>query len=387
MSRRYRASPTMLSGCPCRERSIRCGPVGSPPVVLSIPVDPCDGGLNGSPARRAHRGLRAAIIGVARSRIEILGRFGGAGVLKNRQWCPVVCACGLLLSAWGCTETGAPTDDRGPDTSSAGGVDTSSAKSAAKTIRRRGPVQLGGATDGTTTATGDAVDGEGGLDVVMDRMKPLQILLGQWRGITRKEQALVPQQWIWDLKTDPDQPALVLKSAESPYFRDGRLTWLAREKAFEFSGINSQGKRQVLRGNFSQPPRQVAGDADDQPQMTFKLELTETGETRMPTGWKLVLNQQENNRMLVELSRRRGRGMFRLEDTIGCQREGTSFALSDTDYGEKTCVISQGLGTTPVSYKGKTYWVCCSGCKAAFEEEPEKWIARFEAMKAKKSSR
>ena len=52
------------------------------------------------------------------------------------------------------------------------------------------------------------------------------------------------------------------------------------------------------------------------------------------------------------------------------------FALSDTDYGEKTCIISQGLGTIAVSYQGKTYWVCCSGCKAAFEDDPQRWIAR-----------
>ena len=191
----------------------------------------------------------------------------------------------------------------------------------------------------------------------------------------------------YDTLLEKDVVITIAQSDESPYFRDGRLTWLVEEKAFEFSGTNSQGKRHVLRGNFSQPPRQVAGDADDQPQMTFKLELTETGAPPPPTSWRLVFNQQENNRMLVELSRRRGRGTFRLQDTIGCQREGTSFALSDSDYGEKTCVISQGLGTTPVSYKGKTYWVCCSGCKAAFEEEPEKWIARFEAIKAEQSSR
>ena len=35
-------------------------------------------------------------------------------------------------------------------------------------------------------------------------------------------------------------------------------------------------------------------------------------------------------------------------------------------------------------YKGKTYYVCCSGCKAAFEDEPERWIARLEAQKAEK---
>jgi len=298
----------------------------------------------------------------------------------------VVAAC-----AWGCT--GGDGDQQADGVGTAAGESSESARpesSPAAKSRRRGPVQLGGASAGSASSVDASADAEGGLDAVMDRMKPLQILLGQWRGITRKEQSLVPQQWVWDLKTDPDQPALVLVAGESPYFRSGRLTWSASEKAFEFSGTNSQGQRQVFRGGFSQPPRQVAGDADDQPQMTFKLELTEAAVTKKPgpgTSWRVVFNQQENNRMLVELSRRRGQAAFRLQDTIGCQREGTSFALSDTDYGEKTCVISQGLGTTAVSFKGKTYWVCCSGCKAAFEEEPEKWIARFEAMKAKKASR
>ena len=282
----------------------------------------------------------------------------------------------LMLAIGGCGGGEPSGDDSQTQISAASGDDPSAVPSAtAKPTRRRGPVRLGGSSPGDSTASPEATSAEGGLDAVMDRMKPLQILLGQWRGITRKEQALVPQQWVWDLKTDPAQPALVLTSDESPYFRDGRLTWLVEEKTFEFSGTNSQGKRQVLRGNFSQPPRRVAGDADDQPQMTFKLELTETVATGQATSWRLVFNQQENNRLLVELSRRRGGGEFRLQDTIGSQREGTSFALSDSDYGEKTCVISQGLGTTPVSYKGKTYWVCCSGCRDAFLDDPEGVLA------------
>ncbi len=300
-------------------------------------------------------------------------------------------ACVVAACAWGCTGGDGEQQADGAGTAVGKGSESVRPRSdSAAKPRRRGPVQLGGAAAGPTGFDDTSADAEGGLDAVMDRMKPLQILLGQWRGITRKEQSLVPQQWVWDLKTDPAQPALVLVAGESPYFRSGRLTWSASEKAFEFSGTNSQGQRQVFRGGFSQPPRQVAGDADDQPQMTFKLELTEAAVTKKSgsgTNWRVVFNQQENNRMLVELSRRRGQGAFRLQDTIGCQREGTSFALSDTDYGEKTCVISQGLGTTAVSFQGKTYWVCCSGCKAAFEEEPEKWIARFEAMKAKKASR
>jgi hypothetical protein len=46
------------------------------------------------------------------------------------------------------------------------------------------------------------------------------------------------------------------------------------------------------------------------------------------------------------------------------------------------CVVSGGLGTMPVSYKGETFYVCCSGCKDAFVENPEKFIKEFKAKKA-----
>ena len=91
--------------------------------------------------------------------------------------------------------------------------------------------------------------------------------------------------------------------------------------------------------------------------------------------WRFTFHQQENDRYLLQVDRRRGSADFRRFDTVSTQREGTSFALSDSDYGDKTCIISQGLGTISVSHNGRTYWVCCSGCKAAFEDDPEKWIA------------
>jgi YHS domain-containing protein len=34
---------------------------------------------------------------------------------------------------------------------------------------------------------------------------------------------------------------------------------------------------------------------------------------------------------------------------------------------------------------GKTYYVCCSGCRTEFNESPAKYVAEFEARKAKKS--
>lgn len=45
--------------------------------------------------------------------------------------------------------------------------------------------------------------------------------------------------------------------------------------------------------------------------------------------------------------------------------------------------MTGGLGTQAISYKGVTYYVCCSGCRDAFNENPEKYIKEFEARKKK----
>jgi hypothetical protein len=48
------------------------------------------------------------------------------------------------------------------------------------------------------------------------------------------------------------------------------------------------------------------------------------------------------------------------------------------------CIVTGGLGTIAVSYKGQTYHVCCSGCRDAFNDDPEKFIKAFEEAKKKK---
>jgi len=88
----------------------------------------------------------------------------------------------------------------------------------------------------------------------------------------------------------------------------------------------------------------------------------------------------------MELSRSRNGGEFHRFDTVGTQRQGTSFAINDSDYKDKTCIISEGLGTIQVSHKSNSYWVCCTGCKAAFEEEPDHWIAKLKERGKEKAN-
>ena len=47
------------------------------------------------------------------------------------------------------------------------------------------------------------------------------------------------------------------------------------------------------------------------------------------------------------------------------------------------CIVTGGLGTMQVSFGGNTYYVCCTGCRDAFNDDPAKIIAEYKARKAK----
>lgn len=217
------------------------------------------------------------------------------------------------------------------------------------------------------------------LDAIRGALKPFQVLLGRWNGLSQK-QIIDHPEWAYDWVSDPKHPGLKIRSEKGAHVRDGRLSYLPETDKFEFKSTDAEGTVRTFRGTFIEPIRDVAGD-EKKPQRTYKLQLTEPEANPSGEQWRITFNQQENNRYILELDRKRGSGTFQRVDTIGTQREGTSFAISDTDYGDKTCIISQGLGTISVSYKGQSFWVCCSGCKAAFEDDPEKWLAKWEEKK------
>jgi YHS domain-containing protein len=62
-------------------------------------------------------------------------------------------------------------------------------------------------------------------------------------------------------------------------------------------------------------------------------------------------------------------------------KQGVPFAVVEKG---PECIVSGGQGTMRVSYKGKTYYVCCTGCRDAFNDDPVKYIGEFEESKKKK---
>jgi hypothetical protein len=99
---------------------------------------------------------------------------------------------------------------------------------------------------------------------------------------------------------------------------------------------------------------------------------------------RLVFSLLHSNRYLVRYDRREPeQTAFSQVYQVGCTKQGVAFA---TETRGPECIVSGGLGTIQVTHKGKTYYVCCTGCRDAFKDDPEKYIKEHEeALKKEKS--
>lgn len=241
---------------------------------------------------------------------------------------------------------------------------------------------LGGGTDSSANRSSQSSPGEEKLDSVLEAMQPLQVFLGEWNTTTRTMGA-GSARWVWDFQTDKSQPALVMSTKDHPYFEFVRLTFLTEKQKFQLQAKDKENQDRLYEGEFTEKPHFIAGDTG-KPEPRFEIMLTEVGndEARKLVGIKL--SQRDRNRAWMEVFQRSGKSI-RIQDNVTSQRAGTSIAASDTDYGNKECIVSQGLGTMMVSYQGRTFYVCCSGCQAAFNDDPAFWINKAaERKKAEK---
>ena len=83
---------------------------------------------------------------------------------------------------------------------------------------------------------------------------------------------------------------------------------------------------------------------------------------------------------LLEETRRTPTGRFRRAYEVGYTRAGVK--LAERSVGGPECVVTGGLGTIAVSHAGETYFVCCTGCVAAFEDDPAGVLREYRERKA-----
>lgn len=324
--------------------------------------------------------------GVVRTSIFIQGLLGGAlligiaGCGSGDQPADADKGDGQTVAPAANPDTSQPNSDGTPAVTTNTNGGNTAPTSSGPPRREFKPVVLGGNANPAPAGNGPAKTGMVTVADVFKAIEPLNILIGQWNTTTRTKGA-GEAEWIIDPKTARTQPALKMAADGHPYFKEARLTFDVAKNVFRMNATDVDGQERNYEGIYVQKPQLAPGD-NGKLQRTFKLRLDEVGNDDARKLVAVVFNQQENNRLLMEVHRRVGNRVD-IQDTVANQRKNTSFALSDADYGDRECIVSQGLGTTAITYMGRTYYVCCSGCDAAFKDNPEYWITAAMERKEK----
>ena len=93
-------------------------------------------------------------------------------------------------------------------------------------------------------------------------------------------------------------------------------------------------------------------------------------------SYRCTIEQLSEIRLVVLFERRTTvSGSYRRVAGIGYTRSGHKLAKAGGN--QRECVVTGGQGTIAVKHKGKTWYVCCEGCRQAFEDSPDEIIAAY----------
>lgn len=202
-------------------------------------------------------------------------------------------------------------------------------------------------------------------------LAPLQSYVGEWRGIGLPKRGSNQGAWSetakWSWKFADGRAALVANLQPGKFFE--RLEVRPDE----------EGRALVVDAFDAKSP--------DSPAVRYRGEMLDgqlvaiakNSPEGLPARIAIRL-VAAGDRMLVLYERRLSEDAFARMAEVGSTRKGSSFAKRATSGPE--CVVTGGLGTIEVEYEGKTYFVCCGGCKDLFEEDPAGVLADYRERKS-----
>jgi hypothetical protein len=198
-------------------------------------------------------------------------------------------------------------------------------------------------------------------------------LIGSWRGTGTPEGTREEKQkgfwvetisWTWNFKGD--DATLKINFARGKHFSKGEIRYLPEKDAFQLT-VQTPARESLV----------FSGQLKDR-FLTLEREDEKAKETQ-----RLVFTLLHSNRFLYRYEAKPAeRDTFVRHYQVGAIKDGESFAAGD---GKPECVVTGGLGTSTVTYKGQTYYVCCTGCRDAFLENPEKIIKEYQERKAREA--
>ena len=211
-------------------------------------------------------------------------------------------------------------------------------------------------------------------------LQPFNSVVGSWRGVGQPKRGSRRNAWQekavcrWDFSAG--HPSIRFDSDANRLFARLTLTVSMDGKQLLLYQQASDISTRTFRGNLPAkwPDRiQLITEPDDNGAV-YRCTIVQLNDIRL-----VMLFEQQAG----PTSR------FRRQAEIGYTRQGHKLAQSSKN--QRECLVTGGQGTIPVRHKGKTWYVCCEGCRQAFEDMPDEIIAdylshRKQAVSARNSS-
>jgi YHS domain-containing protein len=193
-------------------------------------------------------------------------------------------------------------------------------------------------------------------------------LVGSWRGSGQPKRGQATGAWkesaSWAWKLSGDSAALEIDVETGKYLKSAVLKPGKKAEEFVLDATLADGSKRTFSGKL----------AKDKP-------LALTAEEKGEGVRRVTLSIPNENRFLLLLESEPASKTFARLGEVGYTRNGVAFATGESG---PVCIVTEGRGSIQVSYKGKSYYVCCSGCKDLFNKDPESILAEA-AERARKA--
>ena len=211
--------------------------------------------------------------------------------------------------------------------------------------------------------------GKRGDDVkdAKEALQALQEYIGGWKGsgVTEKNKVDTWKETVdWSWRFKGKDVWLSVNMGTSKLFKNAEVRYLPESGKYQLTLFDKKDGKAVYEGTLKKNAltlerKNNAGDIEQ-----IKLNIVGGGDRLIHD---FAIKPAE-------------RTLFNKQYQISYTREGVTFGAAGDKKPE--CVVTGGLGTMQVSYMGQTYYVCCSGCRDAFNENPAKIIAEYKKKKA-----
>jgi hypothetical protein len=207
---------------------------------------------------------------------------------------------------------------------------------------------------------------------VKEALQALQEFIGEWNGNGGPDKPkagpkdpIWKETFKWGWKFKGEEAWLVVEVKDGKQFKSGEMRYLVDKKKYQFTAVGLDEKKQVFEGELKDGLLTLERvDPDSKDTQQIQMRTAAEGVTfRYNTAHK-----------------KDGTTIYVKDMVVQATRSGEALGAKEK---KNICVVSGGVGTQQVSYKGETFWVCCSGCAEAFKDNPEKYIAEFKAKKGK----